>query len=107
MKMLRYLPGGSQLQMDFQGTLAPLNELARTLQDRCPTRRFLIILDEFDEIHPELYQHGRLADVFFQNLRTFSAQKNIGMMLVGGERLRYILSRQGDQLNRFSLEHLS
>jgi hypothetical protein len=64
-------------------------------------------LDEFDEIHPELYQHGRVADVFFQNLRTFSAQKNIGMMLVGGERLRYILSRQGDQLNRFSLEHLS
>jgi hypothetical protein len=29
------------------------------------------------------------------------------MMLVGGERLRYILSRQGDQLNRFSLEHLN
>jgi hypothetical protein len=107
-EMLRYLPASDpKPQLDFQGTLAPLSQLARTLQDRCPTRRFLIILDEFDEIHAELYEHGRLADVFFQNLRTFSAQKNIAMMLVGGERLRYILSRQGDQLNRFSLEHLS
>jgi hypothetical protein len=107
-EMLLYFPAGDpQPQLDFQGSLAPLSQLARTLQVCWPARRFLIILDEFDEIHPELYQHGRLADVFFQNLRTFSGQKNIGMMLVGGERLRYILSRQGDQLNRFSLEHLS
>jgi hypothetical protein len=107
-EMLLFLPAGDpHPQLEFHGTLAPLNPLARILQVRCPAQRFLIILDEFDEIHPELYQHGRLADVFFQNLRTFSAQKNIGMMLVGGERLRYILSRQGDQLNRFSLEHLS
>jgi hypothetical protein len=93
--------------LDFRGTLSPLNQLARTLRARRPDLRFLIILDEFDEIHPELYQHGRLADVFFQNLRTFSGQPNIGIMLVGGERLRYILSRQGDQLNRFSLERLN
>jgi hypothetical protein len=107
-EMLQFLPAGDpRPQLDFQGTLAPLSELARMLQGRCPTRRFLIILDDFDDIHPELYQHGRLADVFFLNLRTFSAQKNIAMMLVGGERLRYILSRQGDQLNRFSIEHLS
>ena len=107
-EMLQFLPPGDpQPQLDFQGTLAPLSELARMLQVRCPTRRFLIILDDFDDIHPELYQHGRLADVFFLNLRTFSAQKNIGMMLVGGERLRYILSYQGDQLNRFGIEHLS
>jgi hypothetical protein len=107
-EMLLYLPAGDpRPQLDFQGTLAPLNQLARILQQRCAVQRFLIILDEFDEIHRELYEHGRLADVFFQNLRTFSAQKNIGMMLVGGERLRYILSRQGDQLNRFSFEHLS
>jgi hypothetical protein len=107
-ELLPYLPTGqSQPKLDFRGTLAPLNQLARMLQVSCLGRRFLIILDEFDEIHPELYQHGRLANVFFQNLRTFSAQKNIGMMLVGGERLKYILSRQGDQLNRFSIEHLS
>jgi hypothetical protein len=107
-EMLRYLPASvPRPSLDFQGTLAPLSELARTLQDCCPSRRFLIILDDFDEIHPELYNHSRLADVFFQHLRTFSAQKNIAMMLVGGERLRYILSRQGDQLNRFSVEHLS
>jgi hypothetical protein len=107
-EMLQFLPAGDpQPELDFQGTLAPLSELARTPQVRCAARRFLIILDDFDDIHPELYQHGRLADVFFLNLRTFSAQKNIGMMLVGGERLRYIFSRQGDQLNRFSIEHLS
>lgn len=100
-------PDEPRPQLDFRGTLSPLSQLARILQARCPSNRFLIILDEFDEIHPELYQHGRLADVFFQNMRTFSGQKNIGVMLVGGERLRYILSRQGDQLNRFSLERLS
>ena len=89
-EMTLFLPAGEPLlQLDFKGTLAPLNQLARNLHIRVPEQRFLIILDEFDEIHPELYQHGRLADVFFQNLRTFGGQKNIGMMLVGGERLRY------------------
>ena len=92
---------------EFKGTLAPLSQLARLMLSRSPEKRFLIILDEFDEIPPELYQHGRLADVFFQGIRTFSGQKNVGVMLVGGERLRYILSSQGDQLNRFSAERLS
>ena len=40
-EMLGYLPAGDpQPQLDFQGTLAPLSQLARTLQNRCPTRRF-------------------------------------------------------------------
>jgi hypothetical protein len=48
-EMLLFLPAGDlQPQRDFRGTLAPLNQLARTLQVRCPSRRFLIILDEFD-----------------------------------------------------------
>jgi hypothetical protein len=107
-ELLRFLPPSDpRPELDFQGTLAPLSELARMLRASCPDQRFLIILDDFDDIHSELYQHGRLADVFFLNLRTFSAQNNVGMMLVGGERLRYILSCQGDQLNRFSIEHLS
>jgi len=51
-EMLPFLPAGNPApQLDFQGTLAPLCELARTLQLRCPARRFLIILDDFDDIH--------------------------------------------------------
>jgi hypothetical protein len=71
-----------------------------------PQRRFVIVLDEFDEIHPELYRFVALAEVFFSNLRTLSAKPNIAVVLVGGENMPFIISAQGDQLNKFIREPL-
>ncbi len=90
----------------FVGTLAPLNTVARLLEQHCPNDRFILILDEFDEIHPEMYRFGSLAEAFFSNLRTLSAKKNIAFILVGGEKMPFIIGAQGDQLNKFSREQV-
>jgi hypothetical protein len=90
----------------FRGTLAPLVSLSKKLQQLKPDLRFVVVLDEFDEIHPEMYQFGRLAEAVFSNLRTLSSQKNIAFILVGGEKMPFVMSAQGDQLNQFVREEL-
>jgi hypothetical protein len=92
--------------LNFRGSLAPLNQIAQTLSALFPNRKYVLILDEFDEIHPEMYRFGPLAEAFFSNLRTLSAKKNIAVMLVGGENMPFIMGAQGDQLNKFIREPL-
>lgn len=105
--MCEYLPMGVPLPApDFNGSIASLNIVARSLEKQCPNDRFILILDEFDEIHPEMYRHGPLAEAFFANLRTLSSKKNIAFVLVGGEKMPFIIGAQGDQLNKFSREPL-
>lgn len=93
-------------QANFSGSLAPLNVTARALETHAPKLRFVIVLDEFDEIHPEMYRYGALAEVFFANLRTLAARKNLAFLLVGGEKMPFIIGAQGDQLNKFVREPL-
>jgi hypothetical protein len=105
---LAYLPASSsERNLSFDGTLAPLNRLADELASSVPQDRFVIVLDEFDGIHPELYRMGALAETFFANLRTLSAKRNVAFILVGGENMPFIISAQGDELNKFSYESLT
>ena len=90
----------------FEGSLAPLNVIAKLLETTSPEKRFVIVLDEFDEIHPEMYRYGSLAEAFFANLRTLGARKNLAFILVGGEKMPFIIGAQGDQLNKFVREPL-
>ncbi len=99
-------PSSPRVSGNYKGTLAPLNDLAQTLLSLASDKRFLIILDEFDEIHPEMYRFGALAETFFSNLRTLSSKKNMAFMLVGGEKMPFIMGAQGDQLNKFVREPL-
>lgn len=92
---------------DYTGSLAPLVTLADTAIRTEPHRAFVIILDEFDEIHPELFMQGNLADTLFANLRALSRRKNICIVLVGGENMPFIMERQGQKLNNFSRFNLS
>ena len=102
-----YLPMGvPHPPASFVGTLAPLNTVARLLEQLCPDDRFVLVLDEFDEIHPEMYRYGPLAEAFFSNLRTLSARRNVAFILVGGEKMPFIIGAQGDQLNKFSREQV-
>lgn len=106
-RLIRYLPPADRpTELNFRGSLAPLNQIAELLFESCPQRRFVIILDEFDEIHPEMYRFGALAEAFFSNLRTLSAKRNIALVLVGGENMPFIIGAQGDQLNKFVREPL-
>ena len=96
----------TNISTTFNGSLSPLNIVARNIETIYPKKRFIIVLDEFDEIHPEMYRFGSLAETFFANLRTLSARKNIAFILVGGEKMPFIISAQGDQLNKFIREPL-
>lgn len=96
----------AQTPADFRGTLAPLIRVSRALLAEKPDRRYVIMLDEFDEIHPDMYRYGSLAEAVFSNLRTLSSQKNIAFILVGGERMPFVIAAQGDQLNKFVREGL-
>lgn len=106
--LIAYLPGPPPTTPpSFVGTLAPLSRLADQLLKAVPDKKFVVILDEFDEIPPELYRMGPLAETFFANLRTLSGKKNIAFMLIGGENMPFIVSAQGDQLNKFVRESLN
>jgi AAA+ ATPase superfamily predicted ATPase len=106
--IISYLPEGSiSTKGDYNGSLAALIKLAKTAKKVSPYLRFAIIIDEFDEIHPDLYMHGNLADTFFQNLRALSRSENLCIVLVGGENMPFIMDRQGQKLNNFSKENLN
>jgi len=97
-----HLPSGINMPTPvFDGTLAPLNNIVKLLEANSPNKRFVIVLDEFDEIHPEMYRYGPLADAFFANLRALGARKNLAFILVGGEKMPFIIGAQGDHLNKF------
>lgn len=91
---------------DLSGSLAPLAKLANLLQQTAPNTRFLIVIDEFDEINQELYRHSELAETFFLNLRSLSGKPNICFILVGAERMSFVMQAQGEKLNRFNKESL-
>jgi hypothetical protein len=95
------LPSGTRTgTLNFDGSLAPLVRLAELAAEIRPGLKYVIIFDEFDEIHPELYQHGNLAETFFANIRALTTIDNVSMVLVGGENMPYVMDRQGQKLNK-------
>lgn len=66
-----------------------------------PKIKILIILDEFDELPKELYKRGDFGDSFFLTIRSISQKTPFGFILVGGEKIAYIMSCQGHALNKF------
>lgn len=83
-----------------------MSKTADTLFQNSPEKKFVFVLDEFDEIDPDLYRFGALAEAFFSNLRTLSSKQNVAFLLVGGEKMPFVMSAQGDQLNKFVSERL-
>lgn len=91
----------------YSGSLSPLLKVFDAAQKACPGTKFVITIDEFDEIPQELYLHGNLAETFFANLRSISRRDNVCLVLVGGENMTYVMSRQGQKLNNFTRISLS
>ena len=96
---------GWELQ-DYSSSLSPLNRLLDILRREDELNRFVVILDEFDEINEPLYSHGELANTFFLNLRTLASRRNLAFVLVGAEKMPYLMSSQGEKLNKFDPESL-
>ncbi|XQA75897.1 AAA family ATPase [Xanthomonas sacchari] len=88
--------------LDLNGSLAGLTRLFDMAFRLNEKKRFVVVIDEFDEIHQELYLYGNLAETFFANLRALSRCKNLCIILIGGENMPYVMERQGQKLNNFS-----
>ena len=72
-----------------------------------PDRRFIVIVDEFDEMPQDLYLQGNLADTVFGNIRALTTTSNVCLLLVGGENMPFVMDRQGQKLNKFSRVNLT
>jgi hypothetical protein len=106
--MIRELPGELTFERgNYQGSLSPLVSLSETAARATPEKKFVLVIDEFDEIPQELFLQGNLAETFFANLRSISRRKNMCLVLVGGENMPFIMDRQGQKLNNFSRINLS
>ena len=88
------------------GSLTSLTPTLSHLEKTHPEKSFLIIIDEFDEINPDLYRYSDKAEAFFLNLRSLSGKGNLGFIFVGAEKMAYVMSSQGEKLNKFSKESL-
>ena len=84
----------------FDGSLAPLTPYMKTFHRSRPDIRFVVILDEFDDVPPELYRYTPIANTFFQNLRSLSSEGYIAFVLVGGENM-LLIQQSTDKLNKF------
>jgi hypothetical protein len=86
----------------FDDALAPLSDLISAAKRINPLFRVLIILDEFDALHTDLYNRGEIANAFFLTLRSLSAKYFLSFILVGSEKMQAIINFQGHQLNKFT-----
>ena len=101
--MIDKLPNNLKIPKgNFDGSLSPLFKLSMFAKEVDSEYRFIIIIDEFDEMPQELYLQGNLADTVFGNIRALTTTNNICLLLVGGENMPFVMDRQGQKLNKLS-----
>lgn len=89
----------------FDSALAPLLQHFKLLRTISQDHKFIIILDEFDEIHPDMVQiNSNVGKTFFNNIRAISSTNtgHVGFVLVGGENMQ-IIRESTDQLNKMEV----
>lgn len=86
---------------DFNNALSPISEFLDQVEDTYPDKKIVFILDEFDELPVDLYSRGSFGNAFFLTLRSISSRSNVGFVLVGGEKINFIMEHQGDKLNKW------
>jgi len=87
-------------ELKFDSSITPLDSFFRIIRRLKPDHKFVIIIDEFDEIPDKLYQITDIGDNFFHNIRSLSSENNIAFVLVGGENMK-IIKQSTDKLNKF------
>lgn len=82
------------------GSLSSLISVLRSLSRQ--DKRIIIAIDEFDRLPVTLFRRNGLGDSFFTGLRTIANIDGVGLILIGGERMRLIVNAGGVELNLFS-----
>jgi len=83
-------------------SLTPLGDFLEEALDAAPGK-IVLVLDEFDELPQELYQRDAIGNAFFQTLRSMTGRPRIACVLVGGEKMRHVMSKQGEKLNKWAV----
>jgi len=88
---------------DFDEVLSPpMARYFKRIKKIAPKLKFIIIIDECDEIPSELSPYTEIGNTFFHNIRSLSQEGNqIDFMLIGGENMQ-IIRQSTDRLNLFS-----
>ncbi len=84
----------------FDGALSPLVRYFKEIKRIDSSLKFIIIIDEFDEIPSELKYYTSVGDSFFHNIRSISSESQIGFVLVGAENMQ-LIKQSTDRLNKF------
>lgn len=84
------------------GSLAPLCEFVENAVASNTELRIAIVLDEFDALPSVLLQRSPEGDAMFRALRALSSLPQVGLVLVGGERMKLVLNGPGVELNTFA-----
>lgn len=85
----------------FSGSFNRISDFLDDVSEIDKNYKLLIILDEFDRISSSLYERGDVGKSFVLSIRSISNRPNFGFILVGGEKMEYILS-QWQEFNKFS-----
>ncbi|MFZ3171817.1 MAG: ATP-binding protein [Carboxydocellales bacterium] len=86
---------------EFKEASSPLSNFLEDICRLAPELKILFVLDEFDELPLELFNREPIGNAFFLTIRSISGKESFGFILVGGEKMEFILSSQGDKLNKF------
>jgi hypothetical protein len=86
---------------EFGNSFSSINNYLNKILRIVPNFKLIIILDEFDKIPTELYKRCEIGDAFFSTLRAISNKPNFSFILVGGERMEYIMRDQSQEINKF------
>jgi hypothetical protein len=106
-KICRHLKREYQNKLDdieipeFNDSIQPLVDFLDDVSYKLQNKKIVFILDEFDEISSELYKRSNIGDAFFLTIRSLSNKPYYSFILVGGEKIDFIISIQGEQLNKF------
>ena len=85
----------------FTDAIAPLVNFLNSVARIAPKFKILFILDEFDELAIDLYRMNDIGEAFFLTLRSIGGKSQFGFVLVGSEKMPFVLTYQGSHLNKF------
>jgi hypothetical protein len=88
----------------FGASMARLIPWLEALVSSRPEHRFILIIDEFDDLDPAYYT-GERGEQFAKQLRSLS-EVGLTFFLVGSERMGVIYHRHQNELNKWTNEHL-
>ena len=85
---------------EFDGSLDYLIQYFNDLKKSNENNKYVIFIDEFDELPQDLISNKNISDNFFHNLRALSFLKNVALVFVGGENI-HLIKKHTDRLNNF------